>query len=978
MISEQQQPFVNQESKFLSLTATRRASDPSKLWEEVRRHLGGRGAGPRKLSAGPESSAMEAGLSVITPLEEAPLRTLNNPAIVRSSPLPPAVRAMFETREFGRRYDSIEIDPYTVGAELPGLECPQGDVPFLGSDHSLEDLNFSVDCLLQHRKRLLAPSVDLSRPRKHVLIVGAGPGGLMAAIQLSLRDHQVVVCEQREVYSRNRYIGVYKEVTYLMAALGMPESMTYDFSQYRGKRGIMLADIQTLLHGIALKLGVIIYTGAIIRTLNLPVLQNGEVELQRDARGPAGMPGQSSIGMVRWQHDTVSRVRSGVGIRFDTIIEASGGRSGLRELLVGPENVIPLRDLGRAAAHRDPSLKSFFDDPEDHCAEYVESGYGCPPGLREIFAGALLSGGEGQIPDELPCFVSNIDASIFSKPMQATAGSLGLASRIADRNLEIPHDWVVLECRLADQSLSRYHIEGPLPQTFEFGGKRLSTREVLAKLNPVTLLFRILYAMGVPFDAVDRRRLIEFHTSENSFGDTSDIVSTWIGRFRGLRIGGEKPMWCGRVPGSETSEYAIIGEALQNAWYRFGVGVDDTFAAAVRFAEGLDLSPEARLAQSQLFERVMTSRSVQVLYHLFGVARNTDQGVVGSVLTEYHMDEQRSSDLTEARLRDFARRGAEMLAAAADISPGGTDSLLEAALDYERESCCRASLALVESLAYPPELLSRARQMIKTGGPNWRSRVFAALENALVPQHRELLQPLFQAVESGRSLAVAASSASDESANRRRREERLMELALGRYAWLGSWARACALRALDVSSPAAIEVLRRAARDPEPLVAQTAAAGLGAAEGQAVPPIPARYLTIDKVVMLRNVSLFEAIPHEVLAGIGILLTERWAEPGERIFEKGELGDCLYIIESGRLRVHDGDRVLAQLSKPQFFGELSLLDAEPRSASVTAVERSRLFRLSQADFYSLISERPDITQAINRVLCQMVRKANVSS
>jgi hypothetical protein len=559
--------------------------------------------------------------------------------------------------------------------------------------------------------------------------------------------------------------------------------------------------------------------------------------------------------------------------------------------------------------------------------------------------------------------------------MQATAGSLGLASRIDDRNLEIPHDWVVLECRLADQSLSRYHIEGPLPQSFEFGGKLLLTREALDKLNPVTLLFRILYAMGVPFDAVDRRRLIEFHTSENSFGDTSDIVSTWIGRFRGLRLGAEKPIWCGTVPGSETVEYAIIGEALQNAWYRFGVGVDDTFAAAVRYAEGLDLSPEARLIQTLRFERVMTSRSVQVLYHLFGVARNTDQGVVGSVLTEYHMDEQRSSDLTEARLRDLTRRGAEMLATATDIGRAGSDPLLDAALDYERESCCRASLALVETLPYPRELLARARKMIKTGDPNWRSHVFAALESALSPQHRELLRPLFQAVESRRSLIVAAPSVPEETTDRQRREERLMELALGRYAWLSPWARVCALRALDVSSPAAIEVLRRAAKDADPLVAETAAAGLSTQS--AVLLIPTRYLTVDKVVMLRNVSLFEAIPHEVLAGIALLLTEQWAEPGERIIEKGELGDCLYIIESGRLRVHDGDRVLAHLSKPEFFGELSLLDAEPRSASVTSVERSRLFRLAQADFYSLVSERPEITHAINRVLCRMVRKANAS-
>src|SRR4029077_1343930 len=120
----------------------------------------------------------------------------------------------------------------------------------------------------------------------------------------------------------------------------------------------------------------------------------------------------------------------------------------------------------------DPSLRSYFDDPEDHTAEYVESDYGCPAGLLPKFAATLRSGNKSEIPDEIPCFVSNIDASVLTAPIQQSDGSLGLASRIGERNLAIPHDWVVLECRLSDQSLSRYHVEGPLPQSFEFGGKR--------------------------------------------------------------------------------------------------------------------------------------------------------------------------------------------------------------------------------------------------------------------------------------------------------------------------------------------------------------------------------------------------------------------------------------------------------------------------------------------------------------------------
>ena len=911
---------------------------------------------------------METGLSLLTALNEAPPRTLHSAPLVRSSPLSTSVRAMLEQREFGRPYDTMAVNLDAIQDRLPTMKCPEGDVPFLASDTTFEDLNLSVGVLLQHRKRLLAPSVDHNRPRKHVLILGAGPGGLMAAIQMSLRDHLVVICEQRDVYTRNRYIGVYKEVTHLMAALGMPEGMTYDFSQYRGKRGIMLADIQTFLHGVALKLGVIIYTGAVTRSLSLEMLRSGEIELQRATRGIANVSGQSSIGMTRWQYDTVSRVRSGVGIRFDTIIEATGGRSGLRELLVGKENIVSILTVGRTAAARDPSLKSFFDDPEDHCAEYVDSGYGCPPGLLKSFASALLADGESEIPVEVPCFVSNIDASIFTKPMKATPNSLGLASRIDGRDLNIPHDWVVLECRISDQSLSRYHIEGPLPQSFEFGGQRVSTKAALDKLNPVSLLLRILYAMGVPFDAVDRRKLIEFYTAESSYGDTSDIVSTWIGTFCGLKLGGENPLWSGKVPGSDTVDYGIIGEALQNAWYRFGVGVDDTFAAAAHYAEGMELEPRARVAEALRFERVMISRSVQILYHLYAVARNTDQGVVGPVLTEYHIDEQHSADLAEARLRELARQGMEMLSAEGDILSGVPDSLVEDALDHQREACCRRVMALIKSLPYPTELINRATLPMKIADPEWRSLAFAALAPGLTADDRDLLSPLFARPERRGQIDATAE---------RLRQERLVELGLGRYSWASPWLRACALRCVDPATPGARAGLIRAAMDSDALVAETAAGVLSTISVGACDTATPQYSTIDKVLVLRDVSLFKSIPHEALGSVAMLLTDRRAVPGEKIFEKGDLGDCLYVIASGRVRVHDGDRTFKVLDARNFFGELSLLDAEPRSASVSAVEQTHLFRLGQSDFYSLLSEQPNITRAINRALCQMVRSANDS-
>jgi hypothetical protein len=881
--------------------------------------------------------------------------------------MPLSLREMIERREFGRPFDGTQVDLAPFEERLPALECPAGPVQFLGNDCSFDDLSFSVDCLLQHRKRLISQMVDQATPRRDVLVLGGGPGGLIAAIELRLRDHRVIVCEQREVYARNRFMGVYKEVAHIMAALGMPERMTYDFTHYRGKRGIMVADIQTFFHAVALRLGVIIYTGATARDLTPDVLRRGQVELQRSTHGDSS--GGGAIGMVRWHYDTIMRVRSGLSIHFNTIVEATGGRSGLRELLVGPHNIVSMRTVARDTAVTDPSLNSCFDDPADHCAQIVESDYGCPPAVRQEFAAALL-GNDERIPDEIPCLVSNVDASIITQPLEAVPRPAGMGARIGARELDLPRDWVIVRCPRSDRTLTRYQIEGPFPQTFEFGGKRVPTRECLARFNPVGLLLRIFYAVGIPFDAVDHRRLVEFYTLENSHGDASDVVATWIGKFRSLRLGGAEPIWCGRVPGSDSVEYGIIGEALQNAWYRFGVGIDDTFAGAQRFARWIEQSPEARRADALQFERTMCHRSVQVLYHLYRVHQNAEQGVVGPVLTECYMDRRYALDLAESGLRHEAERAEEVFRVLNELRAGGSDPLLEAALEHRLDLSWGRIFDVLRSLDYDPKLLDQATHAMKLGLADWRARALETLGPALSAPHRALL-----------SIFSGSPAKSSTAPLQRSRHERLLEIALGRYHWVTPWVRSCALRALDPATPGAVAALVQSATDHDALVAETAAAGLSAAKSDGGGPLktgaPPRHLTIDKVLTLRQVSLFEAIPHEVLLGVVPLLTERWASRDERIIEKGDLGDCLYVIASGRVRVHDGERTLDHLDRYQFFGELSLLDAEPRAASVSTVEPTRLFRLAQSDFYALMSERPEIAQAINRALCRMVRHANTT-
>ena len=135
-------------------------------------------------------------------------------------------------------------------------------------------------------------------------------------------------------------------------------------------------------------------------------------------------------------------------------------------------------------------------------------------------------------------------------------------------------------------------------------------------------------------------------------------------------------------------------------------------------------------------------------------------------------------------------------------------------------------------------------------------------------------------------------------------------------------------------------------------------------------------LTIEKVMILRSVQIFAETPDSVLAEIAAILKQVEIAAGANIFNKGDTGDCLYVIGSGRVRIHDGDLTLTTLGERDLFGELALLDAEPRSASATAETATRLFRVDQEAFYDLMADRIEVVRGILRVLCRRVRAKNV--
>ena len=82
---------------------------------------------------------------------------------------------------------------------------------------------------------------------------------------------------------------------------------------------------------------------------------------------------------------------------------------------------------------------------------------------------------------------------------------------------------------------------------------------------------------------------------------------------------------------------------------------------------------------------------------------------------------------------------------------------------------------------------------------------------------------------------------------------------------------------------------------------------------------------------------------------------------------------MYIVVSGRVRVFDGEKTINELGPCEIFGELALLDPEPRSASVDAVEETRLFRLDRETFFELLEDNVGVVSGVMKTLCRRLRK-----
>ena len=137
---------------------------------------------------------------------------------------------------------------------------------------------------------------------------------------------------------------------------------------------------------------------------------------------------------------------------------------------------------------------------------------------------------------------------------------------------------------------------------------------------------------------------------------------------------------------------------------------------------------------------------------------------------------------------------------------------------------------------------------------------------------------------------------------------------------------------------------------------------------------------MDTVQLLRQVSIFGDLSQETLGDLAKRVWQKEADPGTVIVSQEDTGDQLFIIVSGKVKVvlygeTGREIILSILRSGDFFGEMSLLDRQPRSANVVAVEHSQLLGLDRDAFQTHLGAHPQTALAILAEMSRRLRHAD---
>lgn len=107
-------------------------------------------------------------------------------------------------------------------------------------------------------------------------------------------------------------------------------------------------------------------------------------------------------------------------------------------------------------------------------------------------------------------------------------------------------------------------------------------------------------------------------------------------------------------------------------------------------------------------------------------------------------------------------------------------------------------------------------------------------------------------------------------------------------------------------------------------------------------------------------------------------TPRTFQAGELIFERGDEGECMYIVRDGSVDLNEADRLIERVTAPGLFGEMALAEDEPRALTAVAATDVALVAIPARQFWVLVHETPNFAQLVMRVMAQRLRRSSGST
>ena len=172
------------------------------------------------------------------------------------------------------------------------------------------------------------------------------------------------------------------------------------------------------------------------------------------------------------------------------------------------------------------------------------------------------------------------------------------------------------------------------------------------------------------------------------------------------------------------------------------------------------------------------------------------------------------------------------------------------------------------------------------------------------------------------------------------------------------------------------EVIERLRDDPDAWIRQCAEFAKHALEGGAMThTLTTKVPVVERVIFLRKVPLFEALPPQELQPIAAVAEEEDFSEGELLAVRGEPGDTLYVIIDGQVQVLGADeQELAVRGPGDVIGEMAVISSKPRAASLLATSDVRVLELHKPAFEAILRERPETALAMMRILCDLLASA----